>query len=153
MTRRYALPFAAISLVLLGLHLATLTASDSAAEDDSARQLADEAMAKLKESDIPGMAAVVSRMGSGQETKAAEFQSVYSGMRNIIEVRCGNPLGEVEFIRKEAVGRSLVRYIYVEKFERSVMVWRISFYRSPQGWILRGLNWDDGADAFFTPAN
>ncbi|HEY1188320.1 MAG TPA: hypothetical protein VGE74_11720 [Gemmata sp.] len=96
--------------------------------------LAQEGVDALKE---PGTAKLFDAMFSetrslrGSDRRAAE--PVFTGARESFKTRGGKPL-EIEFVRTEAAGGALVRFVYMEKAERSAQVWKFSFYRTADGW-------------------
>lgn len=49
--------------------------------------------------------------------------------------RAGRSLGH-EFVRKEVYGRSIVRLLYVQKFEYFALVWEFYFYRPKDRWTV-----------------
>lgn len=61
----------------------------------------------------------------------------------------GPSTGEVEFVERETIGKSLVRFVYLEKFERMVMIWRVTFYRARDTWRPLDVDWDPNFKAFF----
>jgi hypothetical protein len=62
--------------------------------------------------------------------------------RQIVTERFGKPLG-IEFVRTELVGDSMVRHIFIEKFEKHGLRWQISFYKPADSWIVNSIYWDD----------
>jgi hypothetical protein len=62
--------------------------------------------------------------------------------RKVVTERFGKSLG-VEFLRTEALGDSLVRHIFIEKFEKHALKWQISFYKPQDAWIVNSVYWDD----------
>jgi hypothetical protein len=62
--------------------------------------------------------------------------------------RYGNSIGS-EFIRDIRVGSSLVRYIYLHKFERNALRWRVDWYRAADDWRVVYFNFDDKVQELF----
>ena len=62
--------------------------------------------------------------------------------------RFGNSVGK-EFIREDKVGESLVRFIFIQKFEKTVTRWLFFYYKSPSGWVLNTFTYDDSFQLLF----
>lgn len=68
--------------------------------------------------------------------------------RKVVIERFGKSLG-VEFIRTEEVGTSLVRHVFIEKFERHALRWQLSFYKPSDVWVVNSVYWDDKISEFY----
>lgn len=62
--------------------------------------------------------------------------------------RFGKLIG-TEYVKMEAVGESLVRYIYIQKFANHATRWMIVFYRPEQKWLINVVTWDDELHGLF----
>ena len=62
--------------------------------------------------------------------------------------RFGRIVGH-EFIRKETAGASLIRLVYITKFENHVLRWRFLFYNSGKGWLVNTFSYDDKIQEMF----
>ena len=60
--------------------------------------------------------------------------------------RFGKSIG-YELIRNDAVGKSLVHVVYLQRFERHATVWRFIFYRTNAGWTLNSFKYVDDITA------
>lgn len=81
----------------------------------------------------------------------AEIDGLASGAKlqwQMIESRFGNPVG-YELIRTEHIGKSFVRYVYLQKFEKHALRWRISFYRSRDAWMTNNFSFDDQVESLY----
>jgi hypothetical protein len=123
-----------------------LTSAVATTPADPARQLADKAMNQVKHSDIDAAyATLIPHLTWPQGVEhllSARDQA--KKMRDALS-RNDSPMGEVEFLAREAVGHSLVRYVYLEKWERTAMVWKFTFYRAREGWTLYAVDWSNTA--------
>jgi len=54
-----------------------------------------------------------------------------------------------DFVRAETIGSSYLRFIYLQKFEKSALRWRITFYNPSGNWLVHGVSWDDSVDSLF----
>jgi hypothetical protein len=53
----------------------------------------------------------------------------------------GQPLGEYELLRVTAPSPSVVRFIYLERFERGAVWWMFVLYRTPERWQMAWVDW------------
>ena len=56
--------------------------------------------------------------------------------------RFGNLIG-TEFVTTQNAGDSLVRYVYIQKFQKHATRWMIVFYRPEKNWLINVIVWDD----------
>ncbi len=66
----------------------------------------------------------------------------------LMKQRFGNTIG-VEFVKEEEVGNSLLRIIYIQKFEKHIMRWRFYFYKPRNSWVLNTFFTDDKLQLMF----
>jgi hypothetical protein len=62
--------------------------------------------------------------------------------------RFGKLLG-AEFIQSNRIGKSYVRYIYIQKFFNHATRWMIVFYRPVDEWKVNLIVWDDKTQQLF----
>lgn len=62
--------------------------------------------------------------------------------------RFGKLLGQ-EFIQSNSIGKSYIRYIYIQKFENHAARWMIVFYRPSTEWKVNLIYWDDKTHDLF----
>lgn len=72
------------------------------------------------------------------ESQIATGQSLY-----------GNPVGQ-ELVFREPLGESVLRLVYLQKFERLPLVWEFYFYRTRSRWILINIQFQDQLDLLKT---
>ncbi len=65
-----------------------------------------------------------------------------------VKKRFGSTIS-VEFVRSEKVGNSLVKYLFMHKFEIHIIRWELIFYKSTDTWKLNSLKWDDNIELLF----
>lgn len=53
----------------------------------------------------------------------------------------GPPLGEYELLRVTAPSPSVVRFLYLERFERGAVWWVFVLYRTPERWQMAWVDW------------
>lgn len=66
----------------------------------------------------------------------------------LMKQRFGNTIG-VEFVKEEEAGNSLLRIIYIQKFEKHIMRWRFYFYKPRDSWVLNTFFTDDKLQLMF----
>jgi hypothetical protein len=62
--------------------------------------------------------------------------------------RFGKTLG-AEYISTEKVGTSLIKIIYIQKFERHLMYWNFYFYKPKNSWVLNTFRSNDQMQLLF----
>jgi len=111
--------------------------------------LAQQAVEALKSDGVPKLLDNV--LADGKTVIVAERPLAEEGLSSLrakaIAVQ-GKPLGEVELVRTEAVGQSVVRFVYLEKCERGAHIWKFTLYRAAREWKWRDLNVSDYGSAF-----
>ncbi len=113
----------------------SLQATESLSNKDATQALAKEVMEsvskdKLKEGLL--------KLRPYTVAPVAEFD-VQMGQMDLqvsaIAQRFGKSLG-YDFVEEEQLGESLVQYVYLQKFEKHILVWRFIFYKPNQEWLL-----------------
>jgi len=66
----------------------------------------------------------------------------------IINKRFGKSLS-YEFIKMQRLGRSFVRYYYLQKFENHAIYWQFTFYRPKSLWQINQINFKDDLHILF----
>ena len=62
--------------------------------------------------------------------------------------RFGENLG-YEFLREDRAGESLIRYVYIQKFDKHAMRWLFYIYRGKGGWVVNTFQFDDKLPSVF----
>lgn len=119
-------------------------------EDAAAKAFCDAFMAKVAADDLPGAFATLRTAATLPlpEIDTLERQTVTQ--RSVVAPRFGKSVG-TEFVRKEAGGNSLIRFTYIEKFERHALRWMFTFYKPANQWRFNGLSWDDRIQELLEP--
>jgi len=66
----------------------------------------------------------------------------------IVSKRFGESI-ESEFIRKERIGKSFLRYYYLHKFSNHAMYWKLDFYKPNKTWKINTVVFQDKLDILF----
>ena len=73
---------------------------------------------------------------SVNESVQAQYQSVLSMARK----KLGEPLPNgFEFLGVRRVGKSSVRFVYLQKFDNGSLPWAFMFYKPKERWLLTGI--------------
>lgn len=141
---------------LTGLLIAAVIATsllasktDQNESTSAAQRIADEILKPLAAGDITAMFAALRPRLEASEAEFAALENMLNGQRQIMASKCGKPIGQIELIKTHTAGQSFVRFTYVEKWERSALVWRLTFYRANDAWHLSDLAWDDKRQSLF----
>lgn len=66
----------------------------------------------------------------------------------LVNQRFGKATG-IEFIRKEHIGKSFLRYYYLHKFTNHAIYWRIDFYKPNKEWKINSVVFLDDLDILY----
>ena len=78
----------------------------------------------------------------GPKDRFAGMLKHYREVLASIGSNLGAPLGEADLVRVEPLGRSLARLVYVVKFDKHVVAWRLTYYRPAVEWKLHAVTFD-----------
>jgi len=107
---------------------------------------------------------VMNEVGKGNSSKGLELfkpfliipESEFNVMleslqmqQPMIDQRFGRTIG-VELINEEMVGKSFMKVVYAQKFEKHAMRWIFYFYRPNNGWVLNTFTTDDKIQYLFS---
>lgn len=140
---KFLFAVALAGLAVAGTRPAGNSPTPAADPHADALRVAHEAMNKVKGNDLPAAFGVLRAHGIWPEGELKELERIITESRERARERFGEPVGEVEFLAKETAGRSLVQFAFLEKLQRHVFVWRMTFYRPESRWMLSELNLDD----------
>jgi hypothetical protein len=56
---------------------------------------------------------------------------------------------DVEYIRTETIGKSLIKYTHLVRFEKYALRFETILYNSPNGWVITSFNFDDKIGELF----
>lgn len=125
-----------------------LSMADSFPTSAAAKDFTDKVMAKVATGDIQGG---LEMMKPYTIVPSAEFDAMVGQAAlqlPTITQRFGKSLGQ-EFIGEARVGESLVRLIYISRYERHAMRWRFFLYKGGSGWVINTFLFDDRIHEIF----
>ncbi|MCE9566955.1 MAG: hypothetical protein K8U57_33555 [Planctomycetes bacterium] len=109
-----------------------------------ARDVAEAFVAKLKATKFDEFA-LDARFASANVTEEAfaKFKDKLTADRQLYANLYGSSTGEFDLLRETVLSPSLVRYEYLEKFERGGVIWFFVLYRGKDSWKLSFVDWTD----------
>lgn len=113
-----------------------------------ARQLADRIMSKVGSGDVDSGLTLMKPYLIVPEVELEAQRNQAKLQWPLLSQRFGACIGQ-EFIREDRVGESLLRLVYIQKFERHAMRWVFIFYRNNEGWVLNTFKFDDAIQTIF----
>ena len=137
-----------LGLCLLFVMLITSVQAASLATEEEARALAESVMVELAAGRVmKGL----ERLRPYNVYPKEEFDAMLAKTQEqlpAMQQRFGSPIGW-DFVIVEKVGDSLRQFVFLQKFERLVMVWRFIFYRPRDQWMLNTFYYDDRVQLLF----
>jgi len=113
----------------------------------------DRLVGKLKASDLDGMFAEYRNQAIiTNEEPFLRLQLHVKTARTPLLQNIGQ-LVDVEPVARFDAGDSLIRFIYVEKYELGVFVWTFTAYRARDEWRFLGINFTNDLDSVFRSGN
>lgn len=137
------------TVVIFFLMLTTAAASAATLESkDAAKKLTDQIMIKVASGDIEGGFLLMKPYLIIPESEFNVMVEQTKLQLPAIQGRFGKILGS-EFISEKVAGKSLLKIVQIQKFEKHIMRWNFIFY-SPDGrWVLNTFNFDDNIRSVF----
>ena len=108
-----------------------------------AREVADAFVAKLKAGKIDEFIQDV-RLGITfmGDDEYAKFRTDLTESRRVVPQILGRASGEFELVKETPLTPSLVRVVYLEKFERGGVAWYFTLYHGKDGWRVDDVSWN-----------
>lgn len=136
-------------LALLILSPANALAQQQVASSSEAlRRIVDQSMESLAKGQIKEGYSAMSQYSS---LPSADMQVALEDILNQqpgILRRFGGRLG-YQFLRSESAGGNLIRWTYLERFEKSAITWNFIGYRGKDGWMISGVTWSGNLEQLF----
>jgi hypothetical protein len=135
-------------LFLAFLMIATVGQAATLDTKEATRKLTDQAMAKVATSDMEGALLIIKPYLIVADS---EFNVMLEQMKlqlPMLQGRFGKTVG-VEFISEKAIGKSLLRIVQIQKFEKHIMRWNFIFYNPDGKWVLNTFYTEDKIGSLF----
>jgi len=118
-----------------------VTPSTAAAES---RPVVESFIGKLQSEKADGLEAEAT---SGRwlvtEQELASFRGQFNADRTRFVQQYGPRTGEFELVREEVLGPSIVRVVYLERYQRDGILWIFVVYRTIGEWRVVGVSWKE----------
>jgi hypothetical protein len=119
-----------------------------ASSTDALRKVLDQSMGSLSKGQIKEGYSTLSLYSS---LPSADMQVALEDILNQqpgIQRRFGRRLG-YQLLRSEGMGDNLIRWTYLERFEKSAITWNFIGYRGKTGWMISGVTWSGDLERLF----
>ncbi|MFZ5655473.1 MAG: hypothetical protein ACOY37_00170 [Pseudomonadota bacterium] len=137
------------TLLLLAALAFPAPASETIPSENATRVLADR---MLDAATGQGLASAIDVVKPHWPLDPAELdglKSQYAPMWTMVLGRFGRPLGH-ELVRTEVIGTRFVRYVYLQRFEKHAVRWKVGFYNPGTGWVFNSFKFDDEIEDLYT---
>lgn len=137
------------TIIVLALLISTLTSADTLKDEKQVEKLAKDIMTFVgKGETVKGL----DLMAPYLIIPKAEFETTKSQFvmqAPMFESRFGKTLSS-EYISTVKIGKSLIKILYIQKFERHLMYWNFYFYKPKSEWVLNTFRSNDSLELLFT---
>lgn len=134
--------------VLLFFMMLSVSYPETLESIDAAKKLTDQIMARVGSGDIEGGLIFMKPYVIIPESEFNGMMEQTKLQLPVIQARFGKVVG-TEFISEKRIGKSLVKIVQLQKFERHIMRWNFIFYCPDGKWVLNTFNFDDKIQLMF----
>lgn len=117
-------------------------ASPSKSDEKTTYKIAEQFVSKVEKGDINQAFDQIKPFWPLADSEVDDLKAHTIRERETVQKRYGQPI-EIEFIRTEFVGNSMIKHTFIEKFEKHALKWQVSFYKPKKDWIINSVYWDD----------
>jgi hypothetical protein len=153
MPRRCLLPvlFLASCLLLPAANKSDTQGAPALRTEGDITDLCENALSHIVDGDIAkGIAALRPYALSISKSDMDSLENQLLGQADTIRESYGDPIGYV-LISKANLKDTVLRVVYVVKYERHLIRWTFIFYKPYDSWILDFFNYDDSIEDLFGP--
>jgi hypothetical protein len=126
----------------------TVVFAETLSNDSAAKNLATKVMIKVAANDLDAALKILKPYSSISSAEIDSIAIQSKALREQSRQRYGAPIG-YEFIDSKKVGNSLLRLRYIEKTEKTVLLWIFNFYKVKESWILNSFYWNEDYKPLF----
>jgi hypothetical protein len=134
-------------LALGAFSVVSATAAPLNSEKD-ARNLADQFMTLIGKGTYRDAFALMKPNWPMPESELNDLAYQTDSQLKLAPDRFGKLLGQ-EFIQANHIGKSFVRFVYIQKFENHATRWMIVFYHPANEWKIDAITWDEKPQELF----
>ena len=114
---------------------------------EEARHFADSLMQKMGNDEMAGAFEIIAENLPLAPNDMRQLQAKAMEMR--AQASAAGKLVGSQYVRRELVADVFMRLTYVQKFERTGVVWHIIFYKPQERWQLHGFQWQANPGVLF----
>jgi hypothetical protein len=122
--------------------------ADTLPDEAAVRKLADGTMGSVGAGNIAGTISQIKPYLALPKAAEAGLEADLQNQYVAVLVQVGSAVGS-EFVRQDKFGSTLMRLVYLAKYERGAMRWVFYFYKGSDGWMLSGIRLDRDLDPLF----
>jgi len=117
------------------LHLAGAAEKSPASDIDVLKQATDRFMTALSKGQVSDAFSTIFKQYWYEKdqvvSQAAKLESQYEGFQTKLEQQLGKRLwGAYEFVGTRRLGKSMIKFVYIQKYEKAVFPVGFSFYKA-----------------------
>jgi hypothetical protein len=134
--------------ILVSLLITTTVQAATLESKEAAKKLTDQVMLKVASGDLQGGLLLMKPYTIIPESEFNVMLEQTKLQLPAIQGRFGKTLG-AEFLCEKDVGKSLLKIVQIQKFQRHIMRWQFIFYNPDGKWVLNTFNFDDNIRGLF----
>ena len=128
--------------------------SDQKRETPPALQaVLDRVVGKLKVNDLDGVFAEYRKHAIINNQEGCRLLELNVRNARFTALQSFGESAGVELVSRHAAGDSLLRFVYLEKFEQGAFVWTFTAYRARDEWRFLAINFTNDLDTVFRSGN
>ncbi|GGP03332.1 hypothetical protein GCM10010992_11310 [Cloacibacterium rupense] len=112
---------------------------------EEVKSFSEDVMNSFSKKDFKNAYAILRMKWILPENELDQLEGLTMKQMNMVTSRYGEIVG-YEFYKDLAINETLLRKIYILKFENSPIIFSFTYYNSGKGWILNGFKYSDEAD-------
>lgn len=117
--------------------------------DRDIQALCEETLANIVAGDVSRGVGLLRPYATGISVEDVDsLETQLRGQAATITKNYGDPLGFV-FISGESLRDTVMRLVYIVKYQKHMIRWSFIFYKPVDSWILDYVNYDDSVEALF----
>lgn len=112
---------------------------------DDTRMHAEQIVELVSKGDYEGAFSIVRLFWHFPASEINELQRQTETQLPLIAERYGAVIDH-EFVGSKHAGQSILRHVFIIRYERHLLRFRITYYRGKKGWTVNSVKWDDDVD-------
>lgn len=112
---------------------------------EEVKSFSEDVMNSFSKKDFKNAYAILRMKWILPENELDQLEGLTMKQMNMVTSRYGEIIG-YEFYKDLTINETLLRKIYILKFENNPIVFSFTYYNSGKGWILNGFKYSDEAD-------